>query len=211
MCYSVDGVQTDTLLRQRTKDWIVFYNLIEFPCLVSVTYTLISCLNFFIPTTKSTQSVNVWSFFFTVLVKCRVEWEQDSRGREDKFSSLVCGQHETQHVSLLIKLGLWNCWDVSASVYSLAVKGIKCRRVDQSRGVTQFCKFKSGHTSAAGSTGALVQLSTATAGKVEGGPNFMSSSGRASQPTPVCVWSLRWSAPASDHLDCPAGGETVVM
>lgn len=56
--------------------------------------------------------------------------------------------------------------------------------MSQSRG-DSVRKFMSGHTSTAGSTGALVQLSTATAGKVNKGPNFMSSNGKAPQPIPA--------------------------
>lgn len=53
------------------------------------------------------------------------------------------------------------------------------------RDLPSACKCKSGHTATAGSMGALVQLSTATAGKVLRGPKFMSSSGRASEQSPV--------------------------
>lgn len=57
----------------------------------------------------------------------------------------------------------------------------KRKPASQSQGDSVY-KFKSGHTSTAGSTGALVQLSTATAGKGKKGPNFMSSGGRSPQP-----------------------------
>lgn len=58
-------------------------------------------------------------------------------------------------------------------------------------------KFTSGHISTAGSAGALVQLSTATAGKLKKGPSSMSSNGRTARPIPVSeIYDdvyLKWS------------------
>lgn len=51
--------------------------------------------------------------------------------------------------------------------------------------MTQFASSGQDTLPTAGSTGALVQLSTATAGEVKRGPNFSSSNRRASEPTPL--------------------------
>lgn len=61
-----------------------------------------------------------------------------------------------------------------------------CRQVDEKADKrVPFCKFMSGYTSAAGSMGTLVQLATETTGKMKRLPNFMSYSGRVSQPVPA--------------------------
>lgn len=111
--------------------------------------------------------------------------------RVGEVLALWCGQQESERVSLIANLG------IVGLLRRLHVTPLsRCKRdfVQTSRGEREpasqsrgdsVCKFKSGHTSTAGSTGALVQLSTATAGKVEKGPNFMSSNGSAPQPIPV--------------------------
>lgn len=152
---------------------------------------------------------------FTRLLKRRVEWEQGSGG--GRCSPIFCGQQETQHVSLPNKLRLPNCQDVRTSFHFSCRKGdlVQTSRRDrqstsQSEG-DSVCKFKSGHTSTAGSTGALVQLSTATAGKVKRGPSFMSSNGRSTQPIPLSeIYDevyLKWPDQKSGAADW-SGDET---